>query len=66
MRYITPFILEVKIENMNNNFTAANIFPGAVVPWGMAAISPRNTIEKTAPGFGNIPGGYCIRWKLNI
>ncbi len=64
--YVDPFIGTANSERIvtnSSNFTAANIYPGAVVPWGMVAISPRNTIDKTSQGFGKIPGGYYFGEK---
>ncbi len=65
-RYVDPFIGTANSERIvtnASNFTAANIYPGAVVPWGMVAISPRNTIDKTSQGFGKVPGGYYFGEK---
>ena len=60
--YVDPFIGTANSETISSDlskeFTSAHVYPGAVVPWGMVAISPRNTIEKAELGFGKDPSGY--------
>jgi predicted alpha-1,2-mannosidase len=63
-QYVNPFIgtanANVGPKNLATNFTAANVYPGAVVPWGMVSISPHNTFEfdKSNQTFGKVPSGY--------
>jgi len=33
------------------HFTAANVFPGAKMPWGLTAANPRNTLSKSMVGY---------------
>ena len=61
--YVNPFIgtadATVKVKNLAYNFGGGNTFPGAVTPWGMTAISPRNTIESfNKDDFAGNPSGY--------
>jgi putative alpha-1,2-mannosidase len=61
--YVNPFIgtdyARVKYtQALAGNFDYANVHPGAVVPWGMVAVSPHNTYQPKGTTFGEIPGGY--------
>ena len=61
--YVNPFIgtadANVKLKFLAYNFGGGNTYPGAVTPWGMTAISPRNTLESPNPGdFSASPSGY--------
>ncbi|MCX6120136.1 MAG: GH92 family glycosyl hydrolase [Ignavibacteriales bacterium] len=63
VEYVNTFIgtadANVKLKNLAYNFGGGNTYPGAVTPWGMTAISPRNTIESPNEGdFAGSPSGY--------
>ena len=56
--YVDPFIgttqthMKEKFSDLpGSHFTAANVFPGAKVPWGMTAINPRNTLTESMVGY---------------
>jgi predicted alpha-1,2-mannosidase len=52
VQYVDPFIgttqthMKDRFKDLpGSHFTAANVFPGAKVPWGLTCINPRNTFK---------------------
>ncbi len=67
--YVNPFIgtanAKVKLDYLAYNFGGGNTYPGAVTPWGMTAISPRNTIDSpNKDDFAGNPSGYIYGSKF--
>jgi predicted alpha-1,2-mannosidase len=62
--YVNPFIgtaaANVRLKNLAMNFDGGNTYPGAVTPWGMTAISPRNCFDVINGGFSASPSGYIF------
>ncbi|MEO1022484.1 MAG: GH92 family glycosyl hydrolase [Bacteroidota bacterium] len=61
--FVDPFIGTANsatvIPGLADNFNAANVYPGAVRPWGMASISPRTTFGEQENGsLSRLPSGY--------
>jgi predicted alpha-1,2-mannosidase len=64
--YVDPFIgtafADVGPKDMSQNFITANVYPGAVFPWGMVSASPHNDVfyKPDSPSCTNIPGSSYI------
>jgi len=64
--YVNPFIgtafADVGPKDMSQHFITANVYPGAVLPWGMVSASPHNDIFYTSdsPYCTNMPGSSYL------